>query len=182
MPGVAQSAAKHRVRFQSGLGRTVTVRDATSVPLHYGLGPLRGTASVARTLCYNARYRLGAARAGPPLQCVVPPRCRSGLHCRKGPPPAFVRSDCTLHAMSSFRLHELWCIARTCDTALTAFLDCTALRRPNNCQADAHKMTQAPRTGRCFISACRLFQITSALRLQACQELQSTRCTSSSKT
>ena len=46
---------------------SITVRDTTSVPLHYGSGPLyynaRYRLGTARALCYNARYRLGTARA-----------------------------------------------------------------------------------------------------------------------
>ena len=42
---------------------SITVRDTTSVPLHYGSGPLLQCAVPARALYYNARYRLGTARA-----------------------------------------------------------------------------------------------------------------------
>ena len=45
---------------------SITVRDTTSVPLHYGSGPLLQCA-------VPPRYR-----SGPLLQCAVPPRYRFG--------------------------------------------------------------------------------------------------------
>ena len=75
---------------------SITVRDTTSVPLHYGSGPLLQCAVPPR---YRSGPLLQCAvppryRSGPPLQCAVPPRYRSGplLQCavppryRSGPP------------------------------------------------------------------------------------------------
>ena len=81
---------------------SITVRDTTSVPLHYGSGPLLQCAVPSDPLLQCAvppRYCsdpllqcavLPRFRSGPPLQCAVPPRYRSGpplqcaaraLHC-----------------------------------------------------------------------------------------------------
>ena len=72
---------------------SITARDTTSVN-HF---------ITARALYYNARYRLGTARAL--LQCAVPPRYRSGplLQCAVPPRYRFGTAR-ALHYNARYRL------------------------------------------------------------------------------
>ena len=92
---------------------SITVRDTTSVPLHYGSGPLLQCAVPPRyrsgpllQCAVPPRYRSGPllqcavpprGRSGPPLQCAVPLRCRSGPPLQRAVPPRY-RSGPPLHA------------------------------------------------------------------------------------
>ena len=87
------------IKLWVGSGPSTTVRGTTSVPLHYGSGPLLQCAVPPR---YRSGLLLQCAvpprcRSGPPLQCAVPLRCRSGPPLQRAVPPRY-RSGPPLHA------------------------------------------------------------------------------------